>query len=109
MISDHCRKPWRKLTELSRRAGQLDAAIAESEQQGNFDLGASNLHKRPHRRPQPRARAAYVWFCLHGVFSTSYLGHRTGFDRWMKQPENPSASIRDATCDRLRCGRRGSG
>lgn len=86
VISDRCRKPWRKLTELSRRAGQLDAAIAESELQGNFDLVLSNLHKTDRIVARSRALAQRnVWFCLHGVFSTSYLGHRTGFDRWMKQ------------------------
>lgn len=26
VVADRCRKPWRKLTELSRRARQLDAA-----------------------------------------------------------------------------------
>lgn len=86
VITDRCRKPWRKLTELSRRAGQLDAAIAESEQQGSFDLVLSNLHKTDRIVARSRALAQRnVWFCLHGVFSTSYLGHRTGFDRWMKQ------------------------
>lgn len=45
VIADRCRKPWRKLTELSRRARQLDAAIEKAEQQGRFDLVLSNLHK----------------------------------------------------------------
>lgn len=58
VISDRCRKPWRKLTELSRRAGRLDAAIAESEQQGNFDLVLSNLHKTDRIVARSRARAA---------------------------------------------------
>ncbi len=35
----------RKITELSRRARQLDAAIVNAEQQGEFDLVLSNLHK----------------------------------------------------------------
>jgi hypothetical protein len=35
VISDHCRKPWRKITELSRRARQLDAAIVKAEQRAN--------------------------------------------------------------------------
>lgn len=45
VVADRCRKPWRKLTELSRRARQLDAAVIRAEQQGQFDLVLSNLHK----------------------------------------------------------------
>lgn len=45
VVADRCRKPWRKLTELSRRARQLDAAVVRAEQQGQFDLVLSNLHK----------------------------------------------------------------
>ncbi|HBS5951570.1 TPA: glycosyltransferase [Klebsiella variicola] len=86
VVADRCRKPWRKLTELSRRARQLDAAVIRAEQQGQFDLVLSNLHKTDRIVAHSRAlRERNVWFCLHGVFSVSYLGHRTGFDRWMKQ------------------------
>ncbi len=75
-----------QLTELSRRARQLDAAVVRAEQQGQFDLVLSNLHKTDRIVARSRAlRERNVWFCLHGVFSASYLGHRTGFDRWMKQ------------------------
>lgn len=86
VVADRCRKPWRKLTELSRRSRQLDAAVVRAEQQGQFDLVLSNLHKTDRIVARSRAlRERNVWFCLHGVFSASYLGHRTGFDRWMKQ------------------------
>ncbi|MBB1202251.1 glycosyltransferase [Enterobacteriaceae bacterium 89] len=86
VIVDRCRKPWRKLTEISRRARQLDDAVIEAEKHKPFDLVLSNLHKTDRIVARSRAlRKRNVWFCLHGVFSTSYLGHRTGFDRWMKQ------------------------
>jgi hypothetical protein len=86
VIADRCRKPWRKLTELSRRARQLDAAIDSAERQGRFDLVLSNLHKTDRIVSRSRLlNGRNVWYCLHGVFSTSYLGHRTGFDRWLKQ------------------------
>ncbi|HEY4467112.1 MAG TPA: glycosyltransferase [Klebsiella sp.] len=86
VIADSCRKPWRKLTELSRRARQLDAAVDKAEQQGRFDLILSNLHKTDRIVSRSRVLAGRnLWFCLHGMFSTSYLGHRTGFDRWIKQ------------------------
>ena len=46
VLQDRCRKPWRKLTELQRRACQLDRAIIKAEQQsGAFDLIISHLHK----------------------------------------------------------------
>jgi hypothetical protein len=31
VIADKCRKPWRKLTEISRRARQLDDAVVDAE------------------------------------------------------------------------------
>lgn len=86
VIHDHCRFPWRKLTELSRRARQLDAEIYRAEQDGHYDLVLSNLHKTDRIVARSGAlRNHNLWFCLHGVFSTSYLGHRHGFDRWLKQ------------------------
>ncbi|UXY11080.1 glycosyltransferase [Kosakonia sp. ML.JS2a] len=86
VITDHCRKPWRKLTELSRRARQLDKAIHLAEKTGHFDLVLSNLHKTDRIVSRSQALKNHnLWFCLHGMFSTSYLGHRTGFDRWLKQ------------------------
>jgi len=86
VIKDTDRSPWRKLTELSRRAGQLDNALEQAEKHGKFDLVLSNLHKTDRivaRSKRLKSRA--LWFCLHGVFSTSYLGHRTGFKRWLKK------------------------
>ncbi|MFZ4834684.1 glycosyltransferase [Rouxiella sp. Mn2063] len=83
VISDNDRSPWRKITELSRRAKQLDRAVRAA---GEFDLILSNLHKTDRivslSKVLPKEK---VWFCLHGMFSSSYLGHRTGFSRWLKQ------------------------
>lgn len=78
--------PWRKLTELSRRAAALDDAIAVSESRsGSYDLIFSNLHKTD--RIVSRCKAIppqKLWYCIHGILSTSYLGHRSGFSRWLK-------------------------
>ncbi|UQY44022.1 glycosyltransferase [Erwinia sp. PK3-005] len=86
VIEDGCRKPWRKITELQRRARLLDRAIVKSEQQnGAFDLVISHLHKTD--RIVSRCRhldPAKTWYCLHGVFSASYLARRKGFSRWLK-------------------------
>jgi len=87
IVKDHCDKPWRKLTELQRRANQLDDAIAAAEQaDGVFDLVLSHLHKTDRIvRRCPQLDAHKVWFCLHGVFSVSYLSRRKGLSRWLKR------------------------
>ncbi len=87
VVADRSRAPWRKLTELSRRAAALDRAIAEHERQrGAFDLVFSNLHKTDRIVSRSKRLAAdRLWFCIHGILSTSYLGHRKGLDRWLKQ------------------------
>ena len=91
VLQDRCRKPWRKLTELQRRACQLDRAIIKAEQQsGAFDLIISHLHKTD--RIVSRCRhldPAKTRYCLHGVFSASYLARRKGFSRWLKIQNPP--------------------
>jgi glycosyltransferase involved in cell wall biosynthesis len=86
VIEDTNRRPWRKITELSRRARLLDVAVQRAEKTaGEFDLVVSHLHKTDRIVRRSRALAAKkTWFCLHGVFSASYLGHRTGLSRWLK-------------------------
>lgn len=87
VVTDTCRKPWRKITELSRRARLLDDAIADLERQhGTFDLVFSNLHKTDRIVRKSRILSTdNLWFCIHGILSTSYLGHRKGVDRWLKR------------------------
>lgn len=86
VIQDKCKKPWRKLTELHRRAVQLDKHITLAEEKdGAFDLIVSHLHKTDrivHRCPHLDPKK--TWYCLHGVFSASYLARRKGFSRWFK-------------------------
>lgn len=86
VILDTCKKPWRKLTELSRRADLLDSAVEEAQKKGNFDLVFSHLHKTDrivaHTKSIPREK---LWYCVHGMFSFSYLQHRHGFSRWIKR------------------------
>jgi len=87
IIADECGSPWRKLLELSRRAKKMDSAIIKDERQnGKFDLIISHLHKTD--RIVARSRVLdpqKVWFCLHGMFSPSYLANRNGFSRWLKR------------------------
>lgn len=85
VVQDTCKKPWRKLTEIPRRARLLDQAIERAESSGKFDVVFSHLHKTDrivsHCRALERDK---VWFCVHGMFSFSYLRHRTGLSRWFK-------------------------
>lgn len=87
VITEPSRAPWRKLTELSRRARKLDQVLrADEAQNGKFDLIVSNLHKTD--RIVARCKSidqAKLWYCIHGVLSSTYLGHRTGLNYWWKK------------------------
>lgn len=87
VIPDKSRAPWRKLTELSRRANQLDGVLREDEaQNGQYDLIISNLHKTD--RIVARSKAIdplRLWYCIHGVLSSTYLGHRKGLNYRFKK------------------------
>ncbi len=87
VVNDDCRTPWRKLNELSRRAGQLDQCLSVLERTGPpFDLIISNLHKTD--RIVSKSRIYHdnrLWFCIHGVLSSTYLGHRKGLNHLFKR------------------------
>ncbi|MBK4784900.1 MAG: glycosyltransferase [Pantoea sp. Pent] len=87
VILDRCNHPWRKLTETWRRARLLDRAVRDSEaRHGKFDLILSHLHKTDRIVRQTPALDGYrTWFCLHGVFSASYLARKTGFSLGLKR------------------------
>ena len=87
VIKDCCKLPWRKLTETHRRARLLDQAVNQAQRaEGAFDLALSHLHKtdrivKHSRVLDPRK----TWYCLHGVFSASYLARKSGFSLWLKR------------------------
>lgn len=87
VVADRCETPWRKLTEHTRRAARLDKYIMQSEAQGGeYDLIFSHLHKTDRIVSKCRnLNFARTWFCLHGVFSASYLAHKPGWKRWLKK------------------------
>ncbi|MBK0098797.1 glycosyltransferase [Erwinia sp. S63] len=92
VITQHSSAPWRKLTELSRRAKKLDAVLNDDESQnGNYDLIISNLHKTD--RIVARSKVINVerlWYCIHGVLSSTYLGHRKRLNYWLKKKKMAS-------------------
>lgn len=92
VVNDDCRTPWRKLNELSRRAKQLDQCFNELESSGPaFDLIISNLHKTDRIVSKSELYSDHrLWFCIHGVLSSTYLGHRKGLNRWFKKQKMAS-------------------
>ncbi len=92
VVNDDCRTPWRKLNELSRRAKQLDQCFNELENsEPAFDLIISNLHKTDRIVSKSRIYSDNrLWFCIHGVLSSTYLGHRKGLSRWFKKQKMAS-------------------
>lgn len=86
VVQDLNKKPWRKLTELCRRARLLDDAIRKAQEKGKFDIVFSHLHKTDrivaHTREIERDK---IWYCIHGMFSFSYLRNRQGLSRWLKR------------------------
>ncbi|AFP84846.1 glycosyltransferase [secondary endosymbiont of Ctenarytaina eucalypti] len=87
IIADFACSPWRKLTELSRRARALDQAVLASQQRdGEFDLVVSHLHKTDRIVVRSRAlQPERIWLCLHTIFSLGYLSQRKGFFYWLKR------------------------
>lgn len=87
VMSDTTRVFWRKITEIKRRAKKLNSEIIKSQQlNGKYDLIFSNLHKTDRIVSQcPEIDQSKLWFCIHGIFSTSYLGNKQGISRWIKR------------------------
>ncbi|NKG32775.1 glycosyltransferase [Erwinia rhapontici] len=78
--------PFRKLCELKRRAASVDRLLPELfRQYGKPTLVVSSLHKTDRIVVRSSLLSTCnLWFCVHGMFSRSYLGNKTGFSRWLK-------------------------
>lgn len=74
-------------TELKRRANSMDKTLqALFARKGIPALIVSNLHKTDRIVALSKQLAdKNVWYCIHGIFSQSYLGNKKGFSRWLKQ------------------------
>ena len=84
---DNGKGAFRKLSELARRAASLDRLLP-----GLFDkyglpsLVISSLHKTDRIVVRSKLlRSCNLWFCVHGMFSRSYLGNKRGFSLWFKK------------------------
>ncbi|MDI6974295.1 glycosyltransferase [Serratia sp. PF2-63] len=87
VIISHSNAPWRKLTELTRRAKKLDSVLRlDEEKNGKYDIIISNLHKTDRIVAQSCViNTSRLWYCIHGVLSSTYLGHRKGINYWFKK------------------------
>ncbi|MGL6002444.1 MAG: glycosyltransferase [Plesiomonas sp.] len=86
VVEDNAHGPFRKLNEIKRRAMQLDRILEQQQAQGYFTHIFSNLHKTDRIVTQCKTLATdKVWLCIHGMLSTSYLGHKRGFSRLWKR------------------------
>ncbi|PHM38524.1 glycosyltransferase [Xenorhabdus innexi] len=79
--------PFRRQTEIFRRVKSMDRVLEKIFlQKGLPKLVISNLHKTDRIVARSKILANMnVWFCIHGVFSKSYLEGKTGLARWFKQ------------------------
>lgn len=84
---DNYRDIFRKLTEISRRAKSLDNVLTQLfAKKGRPALVLSNLHKTDRIVSRSKQLATCnVWYCIHGIYSQSYLGNKSGFSYWLKK------------------------
>ncbi|NHB87615.1 glycosyltransferase [Photorhabdus tasmaniensis] len=85
--ADEYNGPFRRQTEICRRAKSMDKALEKIFlRKGIPLLIVSNLHKTDRIVVKSKVLAGLnVWFCIHGVFSSSYLGNKSGLPRWIKK------------------------
>ncbi|SFU80286.1 glycosyltransferase [Xenorhabdus koppenhoeferi] len=85
--ADEYKGPFRRQTEISRRAKSMDKVLEKVFlQKGTPVLVISNLHKTDRIVAQSKILVGLnIWFCIHGVFSKSYLENKTGLSRWIKK------------------------
>ncbi|WP_340616631.1 glycosyltransferase [Xenorhabdus entomophaga] len=85
--ADKYNGPLRRQTEIIRRAKSMDKILEKVFlQKGIPVLVISNLHKTDRIVAKSKILADLnVWFCIHGVFSKSYLENKTGLARWIKK------------------------
>ncbi|NRN29533.1 glycosyltransferase [Photorhabdus heterorhabditis] len=85
--ADHYQGPLRKLNELNRRAKSMDKVLQKLFQEKSKPaLVISNLHKTDRIVVKSKALAdCNVWHCIHGIFSQSYLGNKSGLAYWIKK------------------------
>ncbi|WP_457913986.1 glycosyltransferase [Candidatus Gillettellia adelgis] len=78
---------FHNINELARRAASLDRQVSNLfTEYGKPCLVISNLHKTDRIVARSRIlKSCNLWYCIHSMFSCTYLGNKSGFTRWLKQ------------------------
>ncbi|MBD2809905.1 glycosyltransferase [Xenorhabdus sp. Vera] len=88
IVSSDCYKgPFRRLNEINRRAKAMDKVLLKFfQQKGKPALVISNLHKTDRIVVKSKTlKNCNIWHCIHGIFSQSYLGNKSGLSYWIKK------------------------
>jgi glycosyltransferase involved in cell wall biosynthesis len=84
LVEDTSTHPFRRLTELRRRARALDQALEDAVPGKKFDLIVSHLLKTD-RIVAFSQKCHDAWRCLHCALTISELDNKRGWRRWRKR------------------------
>lgn len=83
-IEDSYTGPFHRLTEIKRRAIQLDLILEKHFSGREISLAISNLPKTDRIVAASRT-LKNAWMCLHGAVASTQLENKTGIRRWIKK------------------------
>lgn len=84
LVEDRYRGPFRRQTEILRRARQLDSALRRHFAGRTVNLAISNLPKTD-RIVAACPYLAQAWLCLHCAIQAGQLAERSGVRHWLKK------------------------
>lgn len=84
LVEDTYRGPFRRLTEIRRRARALDQALEAAAPGKKFDLVVSHLPKTD-RIVAASQKCHDAWRCLHCALTAGELDNKRGWRRWRKR------------------------
>jgi glycosyltransferase involved in cell wall biosynthesis len=84
LVEDSYRGPFKRQTEIRRRARQLDLALQQHYGTRHVDLAVSHLPKTD-RIVAACPFLAQAWLCLHCAIEAGQLQDKHGMKRWLKQ------------------------
>lgn len=86
LVEDPYRGPFRRLTEIRRRARALDRVVEAAAPGKKFDLVISHLPKTD-RIVAASQKYHDAWRCLHCALTVGELENKRGWRRWRKQQQ----------------------
>lgn len=86
LVEDTYRGPFRRLTEMRRRARALDRALEAVAPEKKFDLVVSHLPKTDRILAASKWNSV-AWSCLHCALTAGELGNKRAWKRWRKRQQ----------------------